>query len=126
MSTDASRSTTGIVTKHISAPTEPGDGKRILVNRLWPRSVSKEKAAFSEWHPEWAPSWPLRTWFAFRSDRWDEFCRRYRRELETRGRLPELKALAQATKTERVTLVFTGSDPLHNVAAALQRIITES
>jgi uncharacterized protein YeaO (DUF488 family) len=126
MLVDTSRSTAGIVIKHISALPEPGDGKRILVNRLWPRSASKEDAALNEWHPEWAPSWPLRTWFAFRGERWDEFCRRYRLELETRGKLAEFKALAEAAKSQRVTLVFTGSNLVHNVGAALQRIIAES
>ena len=67
--------------KRAYEPPEKTDGTRILVDRLWPRGVSKAKARLDEWFKEIAPSAELRTWFGHDPDRWDEFRRRYRAEL---------------------------------------------
>ena len=66
-------------------PAEPGDGYRVLVDRLWPRGVSKERARLDEWARELAPSAELRTWFGHDPERFAEFERRYRAELAAHG-----------------------------------------
>jgi uncharacterized protein YeaO (DUF488 family) len=112
--------------KSIREAASPDDGRRILVNRFWPPGVTKVEAALSEWHQNWAPSWPLRQWFDYSEDRWPTFCERYRAELVHSGKIKEVLVLAELSKRERVTLVFTGASPERNVAAALLRFIQEA
>jgi len=97
---------------------EPGtrEGMRILVDRLWPRGLTKEKAAVDLWMKEVAPSPSLRTWFDHREDRFAEFRRRYRVELEHSPAAVELQALAAKRK---VTLVYGARDEHINHAAVL-------
>jgi len=97
---------------------EPGarEGMRILVDRLWPRGLTKEKAAIDLWMKEVAPSPALRTWFDHREDRFGEFSRRYRAELEHSPAAAELQALAEKRK---VTLVYGARDEKINHAAVL-------
>lgn len=109
----------GLAIKYARDPASPDDGRRILIDRLWPRGVSKERAQLSEWLQDLAPSTELRRWFAHDPARWDEFRRRYRRELEERGQLETLRELRQQARGERVTLVFGASDREHNDAVAL-------
>ena len=94
------------------------DGKRILVDRLWPRGLAKEKLACDLWLKEIAPSPDLRRWFGHVPERWEEFRRRYRAELDRR---PELVAqlLEQARKTP-VTLLYAARDEVHNQAVVLR------
>ncbi len=109
----------GLAIKYARDPASPADGRRILIDRLWPRGVSKERARLSEWMRDLAPSTELRKWFAHDPARWDEFRRRYRRELEERGQLATLLELRDQARRERVTLVFGASDREHNDAVAL-------
>ncbi|HEY4293193.1 DUF488 domain-containing protein [Luteibacter sp.] len=97
---------------------EPGsrEGMRILVDRLWPRGLTKEKAAVDLWMKDVAPSPSLRTWFDHREDRFDEFSRRYRAELEHNPAGAELRAL---TTKRKVTLVYGARDGHINHAAVL-------
>ena len=106
------------------APTH-NDGCRVLIDRVWPRGVSREALRIEAWARPVAPSDELRKWFDHRAERWDEFRRRYRAELasgEARHQLDELVAL---TRRRRVTLVYGASDELHNNAVALREVIEE-
>lgn len=98
-----------------------GDGTRILVDRLWPRGVSKVDAAIDLWAKDIAPSTGLRKWFGHNPDRWPEFRRRYSEEMrQHRERLDELRALPQRG---RITLVFAAHDSAHNDAVVLREIL---
>jgi uncharacterized protein YeaO (DUF488 family) len=99
---------------------EPRDGERILIDRLWPRGVSKEKAHVDEWRRDLAPSDELRKWFNHDPAKWDEFKRRYRKEL--RAKLPELKKLSRENRRS-ITLVYGAHDNQHNNAAALKEFL---
>lgn len=102
-------------------PADPGDGIRILVDRLWPRGVRKTDAAIDRWTKDIAPSTALRKWFGHDPDRWQEFRTRYAEEIgEHRDLLDELRALARAG---RITLVFAAHDEIHNDAVVLRDIM---
>lgn len=93
------------------------DGIRILIDRLWPRGLSKDRARIDEWERDLAPSDELRKWFGHASGRFEEFRRRYQAELkDRRDRLSELRSLA---REGRVTLVYAAKDPEHNNAVVL-------
>jgi uncharacterized protein YeaO (DUF488 family) len=110
-----------IAVKRAYEPAAKGDGVRILVDRLWPRGVSKEAAAIDDWMKELAPSTELRKWFGHEPARWAEFRRGYAAELKDRGEaLSRLRALA--TKG-RITLVYAARDEEHNDAVALRDIL---
>lgn len=95
------------------------DGCRVLVDRLWPRGLSKRKAAVDNWLRDIAPSTPLRKWYAHDPGRWPEFKRRYARELKGRkAALAELRTLLKRHKT--VTFLFSSKEERLNNAAALK------
>jgi len=99
----------------------PDDGRRILVDRLWPRGVKKSNAAIDEWMRELAPSAELRKWFAHDPARWEEFRHRFRSELHQRSdELSKLRALA---RDSRVTLVYAARDEAHNDAVVLRDVL---
>jgi uncharacterized protein YeaO (DUF488 family) len=107
--------------KRAYEPAESDDGVRILVDRLWPRGVSKEKAALDEWIKEVAPSTELRKWFGHDPARWSEFQRRYRAELRDHSdALDRIQHLAQAGV---VTLVYSAQDEQHNDAVVLRDVL---
>ena len=99
----------------------PTDGRRILVDRLWPRGVTKAAAAIDQWAKEIAPSASLRKWFGHDPDRWQEFLRRYVAEL--RGHAEELGALRDQAKRGPVTLVYSAHDEAHSDAVVLRDIL---
>jgi uncharacterized protein YeaO (DUF488 family) len=102
-------------------PPSRDDGTRILVDRLWPRGISKEKAALDQWMKEIAPSTELRTSFAHDPKRWTEFRRRYTEEL---GRYPDLIAeLRSLARVGTVTLVYAAHDETHNDAVILRDVL---
>jgi uncharacterized protein YeaO (DUF488 family) len=102
-------------------PPAPEDGVRVLVDRLWPRGVSKSDAKIDRWMKELAPSTELRRWFGHDSSRWDEFRRRYRAELTDKAEmLDKLRALARQGP---LTLVFGARDELHNQAVVLRDLL---
>ena len=103
-------------TKRIYEPKAASDGVRILVDRIWPRGVSKAAAALDLWLKDVAPSTDLRKWFAHRPDRWAEFQRRYFLELGSSVAIAELRALADVGP---VTLLYAARDKDHNEAVAL-------
>jgi uncharacterized protein YeaO (DUF488 family) len=98
-----------------------GDGRRVLVDRLWPRGVSKERLAIDEWMKELAPSTELRRWFAHDPAKWLTFQRRYKRELEAHDDLVD--ALAKRALEGRVTLIFRARDESHNDAVVLAAVV---
>jgi uncharacterized protein YeaO (DUF488 family) len=93
------------------------DGQRILVDRLWPRGLTKEAAKVDVWMKELAPSTELRKWFDHRADRWPEFQKRYAKELDRSGEL--VSELVRLLRKKKVTLVFGAKDEEHNQAVAL-------
>ena len=97
------------------------DGMRILVERLWPRGVSKEKAAFDLWLKDLAPSTELRKWYGHDPEKWDEFRKRYWSELGEKGDL--LMLLKHRTTEGTVTFVFAASDEERNSAVALKEYL---
>ena len=98
-----------------------GDGKRVLVDRLWPRGVKKTEAAIDYWMKELAPSTELRKWFGHDPARWDEFRRRYAAEIhEHRDELHQLRNLMQR---DAVTLVYSAHDEAHNDAVVLREVL---
>jgi len=104
-------------------PAEPGDGYRVLIDRLWPRGVSKERARLDEWARELAPSTELRTWFGHDPERFAEFERRYRTELAAHsGKLDELRRRA---RHGTLTLVYAARDEEHNDAVVLAEVLRE-
>jgi uncharacterized protein YeaO (DUF488 family) len=98
-----------------------GDGRRILVDRLWPRGVSKAAAAIDEWMKDIAPSTMLRKWFSHDPRRWREFRQRYASEI--RARPDQLKKLRRLARQGPVTLVYSARDESHNDAAVLRQIL---
>jgi uncharacterized protein YeaO (DUF488 family) len=104
-------------------PPDPKDGVRILVDRIWPRGVKKEKLAATFWMKDAAPSTELRKWFDHEPAKWDEFRKRYRNELERPEAKKALHDIADAARKGSVTLVYGAKDPEHNQAAVLKEII---
>ncbi len=102
-------------------PPNAGDGKRILVDRLWPRGLARADAAIDGWLKELAPSNELRRWFGHDPAKWPEFKRRYFEELAKSHALEELLAMARAQS--KVTLLFAAKDVEHNNAAALREAL---
>lgn len=99
------------------------DGERILVDRIWPRGLSREVARISSWRKDLAPSTALRKWFAHDPNVWDEFLEHYRTELEEADKLKDLRDIGESATKGNVTLVFAARDTEHNNARALQWFI---
>ncbi|HEX5472269.1 MAG TPA: DUF488 domain-containing protein [Lacipirellulaceae bacterium] len=97
------------------------DGLRVLVDRLWPRGLSKERAAVDLWLKEIAPSTELRKWFAHDPDKWPEFQRRYRSELRTNK--SALRSLREKAAKRSITLLYAARDELHNEAIVLKKLL---
>ena len=100
-----------------------GEGYRVLVDRVWPRGLSKEKAAFDSWEKTLAPSTELRKWFGHDPSRWKEFSLRYRRELAPHA--GELRELLDTAGSHNLTLLYSARDKEHNQAVVLQDILEE-
>ena len=112
-----------IAVKRVYDEPAKSDGRRILVDRIWPRGLKKEDARLDDWLMDVAPSTELRKWFGHSADRWDEFRKRYRAELgENREALDRLIELCRGG---RVTLLFGAKDEAHNNAVALKEFIEE-
>ena len=103
---------------------EASDGKRILVERLWPRGVSKSEAAIDCWMKEIAPSTELRKWYNHELDRWGDFQEKYKAELTQN--LDAVSQLEQLCKHGKVTFVYAAKDEQHNSAVVLKDFITSS
>ena len=101
------------------------DGVRILVDRVWPRGISKERARGVEWRKDLSPTTSLRKWFGHDPAKWTEFRRRYRTELTRLGMMEELRKLARLSSNRTMTLVYGAADEEHNQAVVLKELIDE-
>ena len=111
--------------KRIYDPVEKEDGFRILVDRLWPRGLSKDKAKIDIWLKELAPSNELRKWFAHDPAKYDDFQGRYEKELQAKKELiDKLRKLEQEEKI--VTLLYSAKDRIRNQAIVLTQILQKS
>lgn len=110
-----------ITTKRAYDPISRTDGRRFLVERLWPRGLTKAKLHVDAWLKEVGPSTELRQWFAHDPEKWDTFRRRYARELDSR---PETwQPIVSAARRGTVMLVYSSHDAQHNNAVALQQYL---
>lgn len=109
-----------IAIKRIYEPVED-DGFRVLVDRVWPRGLSRERAAVDYWAREIAPSTALRRWFNHDPAKWEAFRERYREELQ--GKSSELHDLLQKSGRRTMTLLFAAKDTEHNQAVVLKDVL---
>jgi uncharacterized protein YeaO (DUF488 family) len=110
-----------ITIKRAYEPVSPADGTRFLVERLWPRGVSKATLHIEAWLKDVAPTTELRQWFNHDPEKWDEFRRRYRRELDANRQA--WQPIVAAARRGTVTLIYSAHDTVHNNAAALQQYL---
>ena len=104
--------------KRVYVQPDKHDGRRILVDRLWPRGLTKEKASVDLWLKDIAPSTELRKWFGHDPGRWEEFKKRYLAELK--GNSEQIRLLKQELGRGAVTLVYGAKDEEHNEAVVIQ------
>lgn len=118
-----SRGMTEFVAKRIYELASSDDGYRVLVDRLWPRGVSKEKAVLDEWAKDIAPSTELRKWFAHDPAKYEAFTKRYITEVEQN---PDTSAIIKRWyQQDKVTLLYGARDEIHNEAEVLCRYLSE-
>ena len=108
--------------KRAYEPHSPGDGMRVLVDRLWPRGLSRAVAAIDRWEREVAPSTELRRWYGHDVERWRDFRERYERELEDRAELLD-ELLALEREHGILTLLYAARDEEHNEAVVLADVL---
>jgi uncharacterized protein YeaO (DUF488 family) len=111
--------------KRIYSEPHTRDGLRLLVDRVWPRGMSKARASIDEWRKELAPSTALRKWFGHDPAKWAGFQARYRKELGESEGIESLKALATRAHHETITLVYSAADEQHNQAVVLKEFLDE-
>ncbi|MFD1851923.1 DUF488 domain-containing protein [Oceanobacillus bengalensis] len=112
--------------KRIYSAVEENDGIRILVDRIWPRGISKEQAKLDDWMKEIAPSTELRKFFNHEQDKFAEFKEKYKEELQSNEKRQELEELINIVKEKpTVTLLFAAKDEVHNQAVVLKEIIED-
>ena len=110
-----------IKTKRVYEKTAKEDGIRVLVDRLWPRGISKKDAKIDEWLKEIAPSDNLRKWFGHDPRKWEGFKRKYLKELE--GKRDLKKKLQDISRVGTLTLVYSARDEMHNQAIVLKEFL---
>lgn len=109
-----------VMMKRAYDPVAKGDGQRVLVDRLWPRGITKAQARVDLWLKEVAPTTELRQWFNHEPEKWPEFQKRYKAELKANPAYAELKAMA---KEGDLTLVYSAKDTQHNQALVLKQLL---
>jgi uncharacterized protein YeaO (DUF488 family) len=107
--------------KRIYEPVSPNDGYRILVDRIWPRGISKEMAAIDEWLKDIAPSTELRKWFNHIPERFEIFKEKYEQELLSQ--VSDLVRIKTISQNQNVTLLYSAKDETHNQAVVLMNVI---
>ncbi|MET0637521.1 MAG: DUF488 domain-containing protein [Chitinophagaceae bacterium] len=107
--------------KRIYEPPSPSDGFRVLVDRLWPRGVSKENADINEWLKDVAPSTELREWFNHEPEKWKSFSEKYSAELKDSPAFGELESIVE--KHKNVTLLYAAKDEHYNQAVILSELL---
>jgi uncharacterized protein YeaO (DUF488 family) len=108
--------------KRVYEKPEKSDGYRILVDRVWPRGMTKEKAAIDLWLKEIAPSTALRKWFGHDPEKWEAFSTRYTAELKANKEV--LSGLIQRVKDKKTTLIYSAKDEDHNQAVVIQHLLS--
>jgi len=111
--------------KRVYVEPSPGDGVRILVDRVWPRGVSKGQAHLDAWRKDLAPSATLRKWFGHDPKKWDDFRTRYRMELRRPEQNQAIQELARLARTKTVTLLYGAADTEHNQAVVLKELLEQ-
>jgi uncharacterized protein YeaO (DUF488 family) len=109
--------------KRVYEPADPSDGYRVLIDHVWPRGISHERAKLDEWARELAPGDELRKWFAHVPERFGEFRSRYRSELEVHGEL--IADLRRRARKGPVTIVYAARDQEHNNAVVLAELVRD-
>lgn len=99
------------------------DGYRLLIDRIWPRGVSKEEAKLDEWNKDLAPSTELRKWFDHDPDKFEDFSKEYKKELKFN--LEDLKSIRERAKTKTVTLLYGAKDTKYNQAVVLKEVLED-
>ena len=110
--------------KRVYDPVATEDGYRVLIDHIWPRGISRERAHLDEWARELAPSDELRRWFDHVPERFPEFRARYRKELAERRE--QMNALEARAERGRLTIIYAASDPEHNNAVVLEELLRSS
>lgn len=110
-----------IILKRVYDEKSANDGYRLLIDRIWPRGVSKEKANLDEWNKELAPSTELRKWFDHKEERFEEFVKRYKKELSEKKE--ELKRIQDLAKEHQICLLYGAKDEKHNQAVVLKEVL---
>lgn len=114
-----------VVTKRAYEPAAPSDGYRVLIDRLWPRGVSKAEAQLDAWARDVAPSKALREWYEHDPAKWPEFQKRYREELKAPAAKAVLDDLVRRAKRGRVTLVYASRAADISDVAVLEKLLTQ-
>ena len=109
--------------KRVYSEPSARDGMRILVDRLWPRGISKSQASVADWRRDLAPSDSLRKWFGHEPAKWPEFQRRYQWELARSGMMDELSKLARLSRKKTLTLIYSATDEERNQAVVLKELL---
>jgi uncharacterized protein YeaO (DUF488 family) len=109
--------------KRIYEPASPDDGKRIYIDRLWPRGMKKEEMKIDEWLKEISPSDTLRKWFGHDPSKYIEFKKRYTNELEKHSEI--LEKIKKEGKRKTVTLLFSAKDEEHNNATVTREVLSK-
>lgn len=109
-----------VLLKRVYDPPARSDGERVLVDRLWPRGLSKSKARVDVWLKDVAPSHELRQWFGHDPGKWTEFKKRYHAELRDNPAVSQLRALSRQGD---ITLLYAARDQLHNEAVVLKQLL---
>ena len=110
-----------IICKRIYSIATNSDGYRLLIDRIWPRGISKEKAKLDEWNKDIAPSDALRKWFNHDADRFDEFAKRYKNELKAKKE--DLNRIQEMAKHKTVCLLYGAKNEVHNQAVVLKEVL---
>jgi uncharacterized protein YeaO (DUF488 family) len=114
--------TLDVRTKRVYDPADPSDGRRVLIDHVWPRGVTRERARLDEWARDLAPSDELRKWFDHVPERFDEFRSRYREELAAQPeRVDDLRRRAESAT---LTIVYAARDREHNNAVVLAELVS--
>ena len=114
-----------VVTKRVYEPAAPSDGYRVLIDRLWPRGVSKVKAQLDAWEKDVAPSAELRKWYQHEPSKWPEFQKRYKQELKAAPAQAVLDDLVRRAKRGRVTLVYSSHAAEISDVAVLDELLRQ-
>jgi uncharacterized protein YeaO (DUF488 family) len=109
--------------KRVYEKKETADGKRILIDRVWPRGLTSEAAAVDEWLKELAPSTELRKWFSHDPEKWEEFRRRYTEELSSPEKMEVLERIARTASSANVTILFGSKETRYNNARVIEELL---